>query len=103
MYAIIETGGKQYKVQEGLVFNVEKLEAETGSEVVLDKVLAVGSGADMTFGQPYVRSAKVTVEVVDHGRGEKILVFKKRRRKDSKKTQGHRQDFTRLKVKTISA
>jgi len=103
MYAIIETGGKQYKVQEGLVFSVEKLEADAGSEVVLDKVLAVGSGADMNFGQPYVQSAKVTVEVVEHGRGEKIIVFKKRRRKDSRKTQGHRQDFTKLKVKTISA
>lgn len=103
MYAIIETGGKQYKVQEGLVFSVEKLVAETGSEVVLDKVLAVGSGADLTVGQPYVASAKVTAEVVEHGRGDKIIVFKKRRRKDSKKTQGHRQDFTRLKVKTISA
>jgi len=103
MYAIIETGGKQLRVEEGREIKVERLAAEPGSEVVLDKVLLVDKGGDLAVGQPYVDKAKVSCEVVDHGRGKKIVVFHKRRRKDSAKKQGHRQDFTTLKIKTIQA
>lgn len=102
MYAIIETGGKQFRVEEGAKIFVEKLDAEAGSEIVIDKVLMVG-GESFNVGAPYVESAKVTAEVVEHGRGKKIIVFKKRRRHDFRKTQGHRQDFTALKIKAIEA
>ena len=102
MYAIVETGGKQYRVEEGLVLKVERLSAEAGSSVTLDKVLAVGRGADVSFGAPYVSGASVACEVLEHGRGKKIVIFKKRRRKDSRKKQGHRQDFTAIKVTGIN-
>ncbi|MGE4299198.1 MAG: 50S ribosomal protein L21 [Desulfovibrionaceae bacterium] len=102
MFAIVETGGKQFRVEEGLVFNVEKLLAEAGSSIDLDKVLMIG-GDKAVVGAPYVEQAKVTCEVVGHGRGEKIVVFKKWRRNDSRKKQGHRQDFTTLKVTSITA
>ncbi|WP_035066470.1 50S ribosomal protein L21 [Nitratidesulfovibrio termitidis] len=102
MYAIIETGGKQFRVEEGGKIFVEKLEAEAGSEIVIDKVLMLGGGA-FSVGAPYVEGAKVTAEVVEHGRGEKLIVFKKWRRNDSRKKQGHRQDFTALKIKAIQA
>jgi large subunit ribosomal protein L21 len=102
MYAIIESGGKQFRVEEGLELDVEKLAAEAGSEVTIDKVLMVG-GNDVSIGTPYVENAKVTCEVVEHGRGKKIVVFHKWRRNDSRKKQGHRQDYTRLKVKSITA
>jgi large subunit ribosomal protein L21 len=102
MYAIIETGGKQFRVEEGAKIFVEKLEAEAGSEIVIDKVLMLGGGA-FSVGAPYVEGAKVTAEVVEHGRGEKLIVFKKWRRNDSRKKQGHRQDFTALKIKAIQA
>lgn len=102
MYAIIETGGKQFRVEEGAKIFVEKLDAEAGSEIVIDKVLMVG-GKAFNVGAPYVDSAKVTAEVVEHGRGKKIVVFKKRRRHDFRKTQGHRQEFTALKIKAIEA
>ena len=102
MYAIVETGGKQYRVEEGLVLKVERLEADAGSSVTLDKVLALGQGQDMAFGQPYVSGASVACEVLEHGRGKKIVVFKKRRRQDSRKKQGHRQDYTALKVTAIN-
>ena len=103
MYAIIETGGKQVRVEEGRQIKVERLAAETGSEIVLDKVLLVDKGGDVAIGRPYVEKAQVACEVVEHGRGKKIIVFHKRRRKDSAKKQGHRQDFTTLKIKTIQA
>ncbi len=102
MYAIIETGGKQYRVEEGSKIRVEKLASEVGGEVILDKVLMVGGGS-FAVGNPYIADAKVSAEVVEHGRGEKIIVFKKRRRHDSRRTQGHRQDFTTLAIKSISA
>ena len=102
MYAIVETGGKQFRVEkDGKIF-VEKLTAEVGSEVVLDKVLLVG-GDKLSVGAPYVENAKVTAEVLEHGRGKKIIIFKKRRRHDSRKKQGHRQAFTALKIKGIEA
>ena len=102
MFAIIETGGKQLRVEEGLEYKVEKLNAEAGSELTIDNVLLVDKEGDLQIGKPYVESAKVVCEVVGHGRGEKIIVFKKRRRKDSKVKQGHRQDYTTLKVTSIS-
>ncbi|GFM37114.1 50S ribosomal protein L21 [Desulfovibrio psychrotolerans] len=102
MYAIVETGGKQFRVEEGGKIFVELLAAEAGSEIVLDKVLMVG-GDKFAVGAPYVASAKVTAEVLAHGRGEKIVVFKKRRRQDSRRKQGHRQGFTALKIKGIQA
>ncbi len=103
MFAIVETGGKQFRVQEGLSVKVSKLDAEAGSELSLDKVLMAGEGEDLKVGTPYVDGAKVTCEVVDHGRDKKIIVFKKKRRKDYRKKQGHRQDFTTLKVTAIQA
>lgn len=102
MYAIIETGGKQFRVEEGAKIRVDKLGADVGSEVSLDKVLMVG-GADVKIGAPYVDNAKVTATVLEHGRGDKLLVFKKWRRNDSRKLQGHRQDYTAIQVKAIQA
>jgi large subunit ribosomal protein L21 len=101
MYAIVETGGKQFRVEEGRRITVEKLPAEAGSEVILDKVLLVDAGGAPKIGMPYVSGAQVACEVIEHGRGEKIVVFKKKRRNDYKKKQGHRQDFTTLKIKAI--
>lgn len=103
MYAIIETGGKQFRVEEGRTIKVQKLQAEAGSEVVMDKVLLVGEGSGIKVGQPYVEKAQVSCEVVEHGRDKKIVVFHKRRRKDSMKKQGHRQDYTAIKIKSIQA
>lgn len=102
MYAIIETGGKQFRVEEGMNIRVAKMSDEVGAEVSLDKVLMLGGG-DVKIGSPLVSGAKVTATVVEHGRGEKVLVFKKWRRNDSRKLQGHRQDYTALKITAIQA
>ena len=102
MYAIIETSGKQFRVQEGTKIVIDKFDAEVNSEVVFDRVLMMG-GESTSFGAPYVEGAKVTAKVLEHGRGEKILVFKKHRRKSYRKAQGHRQDFTALTITGISA
>jgi large subunit ribosomal protein L21 len=101
MYAIIETGGKQYRVEEGAKITVEKLTADAGAEVALEKVLLVGEDSGLKVGAPYVAGAKVTCEVVEHLRGPKVLAFHKWRRNDSHKKTGHRQDLTTLKIKTI--
>ena len=103
MFAIVETGGKQFRVEEGRSLKVAKLEAQAGTEITLDKVLLVGADAEVKIGQPFVAGAAVQCEVVDHGRDKKIIIFKKKRRKDYRRTQGHRQDFTVLKVKSIQA
>ena len=103
MFAIVETGGKQFRVDEGRSLKVAKLDVQAGSEITLDKILLVGTGADVKIGQPFVDGAAVTCEVVEHGRDKKIIIFKKKRRKDYRRTQGHRQDFTTLKVKSIQA
>jgi len=103
MFAIIETGGKQYRVELGLEFKVELLKAEPGAEVNLDKVLLVSDGGSTKIGAPYLDGAQVSCEVLGHGRGEKIFVYKKKRRNDYHKKTGHRQDYTSLKVKTIQA
>lgn len=102
MYAIIETGGKQYRVEEGSKLRVATINAEVGSEVALDKVLLLGGG-ELTVGTPYVENAKVSAEVLEHGRGKKIHVFKKWRRNDSRRMQGHRQDYTAIRITSISA
>lgn len=102
MYAIVETGGKQFRVQEGGKLVIDLLKAEVGSEVVFDRVLMLG-GEAVKVGAPYVEGAKVTASVLEHGRGEKIMVFKKRRRKGYSKGQGHRQGYTALTVTGISA
>ncbi|CAM2059600.1 50S ribosomal subunit protein L21 [Desulfovibrionales bacterium] len=101
MFAIIETGGKQFRVEEGYEIKVEKLTANNGNEVNIDKVLFVGDTVSKV-GAPYVANAKVTCEVVGHGRGKKIIIFHKWRRNDSRKKQGHRQAFTTLRVKAIN-
>ncbi|GHV54194.1 50S ribosomal protein L21 [Deltaproteobacteria bacterium] len=101
MYAIIETGGKQFRVEEGGKIRVEKLTASVGSEVLINEVLMLGGGS-FAVGTPYVPGAQVKAEVLEQDRGEKILVFKKRRRQDSRRAQGHRQDYTTLKITSIA-
>ncbi|MGI6205651.1 MAG: 50S ribosomal protein L21 [Anaerovoracaceae bacterium] len=101
MYAVIETGGKQYKVQEGDEISVEKLGAEAGEEVVFDKVLAAGEGADIKIGAPYVDGASVKSTVVENGKGQKVIIYKYKAKKDYRKKQGHRQPYTKVKIDSI--
>ena len=101
MYAVIKTGGKQYKVATGEKIKVEQIAADVGQEIVIDQVLAVGNGADIKVGTPLVLGATVTVTVISHGRGDKIRIFKMRRRKHYQKRQGHRQQFTELLIGAI--
>ena len=101
MYAVIKTGGKQYKVAPGEKLKVEQIPADVGAQVVLDQVLMVGEGESVRLGQPTVAGATVTATVVSHGRGEKIKIFKMRRRKHYQKHQGHRQNYTELKIEAI--
>ena len=103
MYAVIKTGGKQYRVAEGDVLNVEKLNAEAGSEIAFDEVLTVVNDADVKIGQPVVEGAKVTAKVVEQGKGEKILVFKYKAKSNYRKRQGHRQPFTKVEISKIEA
>ena len=101
MYAVFSTGGKQYRAAEGDVLRVEKLDAEKGAKVEMDQVLMVGEGDDVRVGAPTVEGGKVTAEVVDHGRGDKIRIIKFRRRKHSMKQMGHRQYYTEIKITGI--
>lgn len=101
MYAVIKTGGKQYRVAEGDQLRVEKLAAEVGAEVSFDEVLLVGEGESIKIGSPLVEGGAVKAEVVAQGRGEKIRIIKFRRRKHYKKEQGHRQYFTEVKITSI--
>jgi len=101
-YAVIETGGKQYRVQTGDTLNVEKLEADVGAKVALDKVLAVSDGSTLTVGKPNVDGAAVQAVVEDQIRGDKIFNFKKKRRKGYSRKVGHRQSLTVLKVESIA-
>lgn len=103
MYAVIKTGGKQYRVAEGDVLAVERLDGEPGSTITFDHVLAVGTGEGLKVGTPTIDGAKVDVEVIAQGRAKKVLVFKFKRRKGYKRTKGHRQYFTRVRVKSINA
>ncbi|MCL1482629.1 MAG: 50S ribosomal protein L21 [Marinobacter sp.] len=97
MYAVIVSGGKQHRVKEGETLKLEKLEVETGSNIEFDRVLLIANGDDVNVGAPVVEGAKVTAEVVSHGRHDKIQIIKFRRRKHSMKRQGHRQWFTEVK------
>jgi large subunit ribosomal protein L21 len=101
MYAVIKTGGKQYKVAIGEKLKVEQIPADVGAEVILDQVLLVGEGESVRLGQPTVAGATVKATVVAHGRGEKVKIFKMRRRKHYQKHQGHRQNYTELKIEAI--
>ena len=100
-YAVIETGGKQYRVQNGSTLKVERIEAEVGSTVDIGAVLAVSDGAKLQVGQPALDDAKVSCTVLEHLRGPKVVSFKKKRRKGFAKKKGHRQELTALKVETI--
>jgi large subunit ribosomal protein L21 len=105
MYAVIQTGGKQYRVEPGQTVVVEKLNGDKGTNVVFDQVLLVssGDGGSVTVGKPTVANAKVTGEIVEQGRGEKLVVFKFRRRKNYVRKNGHRQDYTAVKIAAINA
>ncbi|MFH1729261.1 MAG: 50S ribosomal protein L21 [Pseudomonadota bacterium] len=101
MYAIIETGGKQYKVIQGESFEVEKLASEPDKNIELDKVLMIGGCENILIGKPFLKGCKVIASLVDEYKDKKVLVFKKKRRKGYKKTRGHRQLITKLKVEEI--
>jgi len=103
MYAVIETGGKQYKVAEGDAIYVEKLAAPVGEQVVLDRVLLVNKDGNVVVGTPVVANAKVTAKVEEHGKGEKIIVFKYKPKKNYRRKTGHRQPFTKLLIEKIEA
>lgn len=103
MYAVVETGGKQYKVQEGDVLFVEKLEVEVDSNVELNHVLAVSKDDKLTVGTPVVEGAKVVAKVLKQGKGKKVIVFKYKPKKDSRKKNGHRQPYTKLQIEKIEA
>jgi len=103
MYAVIKTGGKQYKVAAGEKIKVEQIAADVGQEVVIDQVLAVGNGADLKVGSPWVAGASVKATVVAHGRHDKVRIFKMRRRKHYQRHGGHRQNFTEIEIASVNA
>ena len=103
MYAVIKTGGKQYRVSAGEKLKVEQIPADVGAEIVLDQVLLLADGEALTMGTPLVAGAAVTAKVVAHGRGEKVRIFKMRRRKHYRKTMGHRQNYTEIEIVGIRA
>jgi large subunit ribosomal protein L21 len=102
MYAVIKTGGKQYRVAPGENIKIESLEADVGATIVLDQVLMVADGEAVKVGTPILAGAKVSATVVSHGRGPKVRIFKMRRRKHYQKTQGHRQNYTEIRVEAIN-
>ena len=102
MYAVLKTGGKQYRVAKGDVIKVEKLDGEAGGKVTLDQILMVGEGEKTTVGSPLVKGAKVTAEILGQDRGPKIIVFKKKRRQNYRRKKGHRQDITVLRITDIA-
>ena len=103
MYAVIKTGGKQYRVSAGQKLKVEQIPADVGAEITLDQVLMVGEGESVKVGAPLVAGATVKCTVVSHGRHDKVKIFKMRRRKHYQKHQGHRQNYTELRIDTIAA
>ncbi len=103
MYAVIKTGGKQYRVQEGDTVYVEKLNAEVGSTVAFEDVLLVSADGDVKVGKPVVEGAKVSGTVVENGKGKKVIIFKYKSKKDYRKKQGHRQPYTKVKINAIEA
>lgn len=102
-YAVIETGGKQYRVKQGDELDVERLAGEAGTKITLDRVLAHSNGIELTVGTPVVAGASVSAEIVDQHRGEKVINFKKKRRKGYHRKVGHRQELTRVRVSSITA
>ena len=102
MYAIVQTGGKQYRVAEGDVINVEKLDAKEGSTITLNEVLVIEDADKTLVGKPFVEGAAVEAEVLEHGKGEKVIIFKYKAKKDYRRKKGHRQPFTKLEIKSIA-
>ena len=102
MYAIIETGGKQYKVQEGDVFSLEKVDAKEGETFEVSQVLAVVDEENVSLGKPFVEGVSVVLKVIEHGKGDKIIIFKYKPKKKYRRTQGHRQPYTKVLVETIT-
>lgn len=102
MYAVIKTGGKQYKVAVGEKIKLEQIAAEEGQEIVFDQVLAIGNGSDIKVGTPLVSGATVTAKVLAHGKAKKVKIFKMRRRKHYQKHQGHRQQFTQVQIEALN-
>ena len=100
MYAIIKNGGKQYKVQEGDYLNLDLIDASPKDKIVVEEVLAI-NGGELKIGTPFVKGAKVELEVIAHGKDKKVIIYKKRRRKDSKLKKGFRRDFTRVRITSI--
>lgn len=103
MYAVIKTGGKQYKVAAGDKIKIEQMPADIGAEITIDQVLAVGAGESISLGAPLVAGATVSATVLSHGRHDKVRIFKMRRRKHYKKSQGHRQNYTEIFVSKIAS
>ena len=103
MFAVVKTGGKQYKVAPGEKLKVERIVADVGAEVTLDQVLMIGEGESVRIGQPMVEGAAVKATVLSQGRGDKVKIFKMRRRKHYQKHQGHRQSFTELRIDSIAS
>ncbi|WP_326536979.1 50S ribosomal protein L21 [Pseudorhodoferax sp.] len=103
MYAVIKTGGKQYKVAAGEKIKVEAIAADVGQEIVIEQVLAVGNGAELKVGTPWVAGATVKATVLAHGKHDKVRIFKMRRRKHYQKNQGHRQTYTELSISAVNA
>jgi len=103
MYAVIKTGGKQYRVVAGEKIKIEQIAADVGQEIVIDQVLAVGDGADLKVGTPLVVGASVMATVLAQGRHDKVRIFKMRRRKHYQKRQGHRQNFTEIQISAVNA
>ncbi len=103
MYAIIETGGKQYKVESGDVIYIEKLNVEADEKVTFDKVLAIGGKDGIKVGDPYIKGAKVPAKVIKNGKGKKIVVFTYKPKKNEKRKMGHRQPYTKVEIGTIKA
>lgn len=103
MYAVVKTGGKQYRVKAGEKIRIEQIPAEVGQEIVLDQVLLLGAGDGVTMGTPFIAGAAVKAKVLAQGRGEKVHIFKMRRRKHYRKSQGHRQNYTEIEILGIGA
>lgn len=103
MFAIVKTGGKQYKVTKDDVITVEKLEVEPGKTVTLKEILVIGEGADLKIGQPLLKGASVTAEILGQSKADKVIIFKKKRRHNYRRKKGHRQEVTKLKIIEIKA
>jgi len=102
MYAVIESGGKQHRVEPGEILQLEKLDIAEGETIDLEKVMMIGEGDKLEIGMPYVKGGKVTAQIISHGRSDKVKIIKMRRRKHYRRQAGHRQHFTKVEIKEIS-